>query len=92
MLVRWTKPAVDHLTHIGDYTEEHFGATQARRAAKAIYDTADTLNHMPGAERIGRKPRTREIMVSGCPFVVIYRVAKEALPIIRVLHGAQQWP
>ena len=29
MIVPWTKPATDDLNHIGDYTEEHFGATKA---------------------------------------------------------------
>lgn len=91
MLVRWTKPAVDDLAHICDYTEERFGPAQARRAAGAIYDAADSLNHMPHRGRIGRKPGTREIMVSGHPFVVIYRAGKEAVQIIRILHGAQQW-
>ena len=37
MLVRWTKPAADDLSHICDYTEERFGAAQARRVALAIY-------------------------------------------------------
>ena len=37
MLVRWTKPAADDLSHICDYTEERFGAAQALRAALAIY-------------------------------------------------------
>jgi plasmid stabilization system protein ParE len=43
MLVRWTEPAADDLTHICDYTEEHFGAKQARRTAVAVYDSADSL-------------------------------------------------
>jgi plasmid stabilization system protein ParE len=38
MLVRWTTSAADDLTHICDYTEEHFGPPQARRTALAIYD------------------------------------------------------
>jgi len=32
------------------------------------------------------------MMISGFPFLIIYRVAKEAVEIVRVLHGAQQWP
>jgi len=92
MLVRWTKPAADDLSHICDYTEERFGAAQARRVALAIYDSADSLKEMPHRGRKGRKPNTREMMVSGFPFVIIYRVGKEAVEIVRVLHGARQWP
>jgi plasmid stabilization system protein ParE len=36
MLVRWTRPAADDLSHICDYTAERFGAAQARRVADAI--------------------------------------------------------
>lgn len=92
MIVRWTKPAADDLAHICDYTENRFGAAQARRAALAIYETADNLKAMPNRGRPGGKPNTREITVVGLPFVIIYRVGKEAAEIVRILHGSQQWP
>ena len=92
MFVRWTKPAANDLTQIGDYTQEHFGAAQAHRAALAIYKAADSLKNMPYRGRAGRKPGTRELALPDFPFVVIYRVGNEAVEIVRVLHGAQQWP
>jgi len=36
MVVRWTKPAVDDLTNICDYTSRRFSPTQARRVATKI--------------------------------------------------------
>jgi toxin ParE1/3/4 len=92
MIVRWTRPAADDLGHICDYTEVRFGAAQARRAAFAIYEAADSLKSMPNRGRIGRKPGTREITVVGLPFLLIYRVGEESVEIVRILHGAQQWP
>ncbi len=92
MLVRWSRPSAEDLAHICDYTQERFGEAQARRAASAIYDAAGSLRSMPLRGRAGRKPGTRELRLSGLPFVVIYRVGKEAVHILRVLHGAQQWP
>jgi plasmid stabilization system protein ParE len=65
MLVRWTKPAADDLWQICDYTQERFGAGQARRVALAIYESADSLKEMPYRGRKGRKPNTREMMISG---------------------------
>jgi toxin ParE1/3/4 len=41
--------------------------------------------------RIGRVPLTRELIVGGTPWIVVYRV-RSAVEIIRVLHGAQAWP
>ena len=92
MLVRWTKPAAVDLTHIPDYTQEHFGPAQARRAALAIYAAADSLITLPSRGRLGRKPNTRELPISGLPFVIIYRVRGDAIEIARILHGAQKWP
>jgi toxin ParE1/3/4 len=91
MLVRWTQPAADDLLHICDYTADHFGAAQARRVADAIYETATSLQEMPKRGRKGRKPGTREMLISGLPFVIIYRVGQEAVEISRILHTSQQW-
>ena len=88
MLVRWTQPAADDLLHICDYTAERFGAAQARRVADAIYETAASLHR----GRKGRKPDTREMLISGFPFAIIYRVGQEAVEIARILHTSQQWP
>ncbi len=93
MLVRWTQPAADDLLHICDYTAERFGTAQARRVADAIYESAASLHEMPNRGRPGRKPNTREMIISGgLPFVIIYRVGQEAVEIARILHTSQQWP
>lgn len=91
--VRWTKPAVDDLTDLCDYTEERFGPTQARRVALILYDAADSLREMPLRGRTGRKAGTRELPMPGLPFLIIYRVRSEAaVEVLRILHAAQQWP
>jgi plasmid stabilization system protein ParE len=92
MLVRWTKPAADDLTHISDYTQERFGPAQARRAALAIYEAADSLRRLPERGRPGRKPGTRELVIAGLPFLVVYRLRGQGVEIMRLLHGAQRWP
>jgi len=92
MLVRWTKPAADDLTHICNYTEEHLGPEQGRRTAVAMYDSAESLKVLPNRGRKGHKANTREMSVSGLPFVMIYRVGEDVVEIVRILHGAQKWP
>ena len=92
MLVRWTKPAVDDFTQICDYTEEHFGLAQARRAALSIYKSVESLRRFPHKGRPGRKPNTRELNIQKLPFVVIYRIRDSVLEITRILHGGQKWP
>lgn len=82
----------DDLSQICDYTEKRFGLQQARRTAMAIYDAAGSLKEMPLRGREGRKPATRELIVAGLPFLIIYRERNEVVEILRVLHGSQQWP
>lgn len=92
MTIRWTHPAVADLTHICDYTEAHFGADAASRTSAAVFVAVDSLRNMPKQGRLGRKPGTRELVLSNLPFLVVYRVVGDAVEVVRILHGAQQWP
>ena len=74
------------------YLRLRFAASQARRVSDAIFETATSLQDMPNRGRKGRKLDTREMLISGFPFVIIYRVGQEAVEIARILHTSQQWP
>ncbi|EJL58097.1 addiction module toxin, RelE/StbE family [Rhizobium sp. CF122] len=51
----------------------------------------ERLRDFPGSGRTGRMSETREVVVSGMPYIVAYLVSDD-VELIRVLHGAQQWP
>jgi toxin ParE1/3/4 len=65
-------------------------------AAYAVYDAiqrqVERLAQHPRIGRPGRIKGTRELVVSGTPYILAYRVAGRDVTILRVLHGAQQWP
>ena len=65
-------------------------------AALAMWDEIESqverLKDFPNSGRPGRLKGTRELVVPRTPFIVVYRVAKTHVELIRVLHGAQQWP
>ena len=92
MRVRWTEPAARDLTTICDYIEEHNGKVMARRVALSVYERVGGLENFPETGRGGRRAGTRELVVTGLPYVVIYRVRHDAIEILRILHGAQRWP
>jgi len=46
----------------------------------------------PEMGRAGRKLGTRELVISHTPFIMIYRIKGKRIDLLRVLHGAQQWP
>jgi len=35
---------------------------------------------------------TRELVITGGPFIVAYRIRREQIQIRAVLHGARKWP
>jgi len=92
MRLRWTEPAAHDLTNICDYTQQHNGPEAARKLALRVYEAVGPLQKFPHLGRLGRKPDTRELVVSGIPFLVIYRVREGVIEIARILHGAQKWP
>ncbi|MGS1096375.1 type II toxin-antitoxin system RelE/ParE family toxin (plasmid) [Aquamicrobium terrae] len=49
------------------------------------------LRDFPESGRQGRVAGTRELVVTGTPYVAAYQVTGETVRILRVLHGAQQW-
>jgi len=35
---------------------------------------------------------TRELVLAPLPFVAVYEVLENEVQVLRILHGAQQWP
>ena len=70
--------------------------TDSPRAAIAVDEkiAASTrrLLAFPESGRPGRVSGTRELVVSGTPYIAAYAVTQNTVRILRVLHGAQQWP
>ncbi len=50
------------------------------------------LEAHPELGRVGRVKGTRELVISRTPYIVAYCVDSEQVTVVRVLHGAQQWP
>jgi toxin ParE1/3/4 len=92
MRIRWTQPAARDLTNICDYIQEQATPAIARRVALVIYRSVSSLDKFPPRGREGRKADTRELVVTNLPYIIIYRVRESIVEIIRILHGAQDWP
>ena len=82
MQLKWTDLALADLDHI----ETYIAADKSPLVAIDV-----VLPEHPKAGRIGRVENTRELVIDGTPFLVIYRITR-AVELLRVLHGAQQWP
>lgn len=91
MRLRWTDGAVENLRSSHEYLEAE--------NPKAAWDTVDRiisaverLEQFPQMGRLGRVEGSRELVVTGTPFVVAYRVKGESVQILAVLHAARKWP
>jgi toxin ParE1/3/4 len=65
-------------------------------AALGVYEEIDRillgLAENPKMGRAGRLPGTRELVISGTPYIAVYQVQGQFIQIQRLLHGAQNWP
>jgi addiction module RelE/StbE family toxin len=87
----WSRRAVQHLEEIRSYiAQDHPQA--ARGVAAKILEGVDLLAGHPHIGRAGRVVGTRELVVSGTPYVIPYRVKADRLELIAVFHGKQRWP
>jgi toxin ParE1/3/4 len=89
--LRWTRLAASHLESAFEYLAQD-NADAAGAAVDRILSAVEVLGRHPQMGRSGRVPRTRELVITGTPFVVAYRVRKDRIEILAVLHGARQWP
>jgi len=92
MTVDWSPEAIDDLAALRAYISEDDPAAAQRLALRTIDAVESLLSDNPEMGRPGRVPGTRELVVSGTPFVVPYRVRGGTLQILRIYHAARRWP
>ncbi len=91
MKIKWSPESEDDLADVYDYIAADNPAA-ARRVERRIFDAADGLSAHPNKGRAGRLEQTRELPVAGLPYLIIYQIRPDALYIVRLIHGARQWP
>lgn len=95
MQLKWTDLAAEDLDQIeASIAEENSPVVAIDVVLKVINTSELVLSSHPSAGRSGRVKDTRELVIDGIPFIVIYRFMERLreVQILRVLHDAQQWP
>jgi toxin ParE1/3/4 len=71
----------------------------AQQVGRRILTALERLAQYPYLGRVGRLSGTRELVIDGLPYLVVYDVAddlsgaaRKQVSILRVLHGAMLWP
>lgn len=85
----WTRSAIRDLTHARDYIARENPAA-AREIASRIVDASERVIQFPEVGRIGRVKGTREVVVPGTQYLIVYRLKNNAVHFLRVRHGRQE--
>ena len=91
MQVRYTRLAISDLSQAYGYIEAD-SPQNARAIGKRIEKSIDTLALYPLLGKQGRVEGTREFLVTGTPFIIIYRAKKDVLQILSILHTSRKYP
>jgi toxin ParE1/3/4 len=91
MRIVWSQTAISNLVKIRTYIEQDKPAA-ARRLAERILDSVELLAEHPHLGRAGREPETRELVVAGTPYIIVYRIYRGRLAILAILQAAQDRP
>ncbi|WP_404788707.1 type II toxin-antitoxin system RelE/ParE family toxin [Altericista sp. CCNU0014] len=91
MAIVWTISARRDVNAIWDFIEAR-NPDAAELVSSEILRAVEGLLQFPKRGKPGRVKETRELVISGLPYVVVYILVDENVVILRVLHGAQDWP
>jgi toxin ParE1/3/4 len=86
MKLRFRQSALADVAALHDYIAKH-NPRAAKRTVHRIRISIDRLKQFP---RVGRQGAhgTRELVVSGLPYIVVYEVTAESVDIIAVFHAS----
>jgi len=91
MKLRWTRVALQDLRHLYEYIAED-NPSAANRMVTRIQDATQRLKNHPQMGRPGRVQGTRELVIAGSPYIVVYILADSEIQIVAIIHSAMRWP
>lgn len=91
MMLEWTCPAINDLKSASDYIAKD-NPRAAKHMAERVREAVEYLADHPNMGRPGRVAQTRELVISGTPFIAVYWVTGGIVQILRILHHARRWP
>lgn len=92
MKIVWTRRANRHLRSAYEYWAHEQSVDAAEKMLDRIFAAVELLANHTEIGREGRAPGTRELVLRPTPFLVAYRVHRQGIEIVALLHGARKWP
>jgi plasmid stabilization system protein ParE len=92
MRIRWTDSAVRDFTHICDYIESIIAAPLHHVLPFLFTSRLICWRSSRSTEEQVENPTHASLCLPGYRIFAIYRIREDAVEIVRLLHGAQEWP
>jgi addiction module RelE/StbE family toxin len=89
--ITWTRLALADLEHARIYIAEQ-NPYASVAFIERIEQALEALTLYPQMGRMGRCKGTRELVITGTPFIIPYRMKKNTIEILAVIHHAHAWP
>ena len=84
----WSPLALRRLQEIHAYVAQD-KPKAAERLAIRIVAVVEALGNYPYIGRVGAEAGTRELVIGGTPYIVLYRVERKRVVISTIWHGKQ---
>lgn len=91
MKLRWTRLALRDMRHLHEYIAEDNPAAASQMVSR-IQETSQNLRKHPQMGKEGRCPGTRELVIAGTPYIMVYVIKGNEIQIVAVIHVSMRWP
>jgi len=92
MKLVWSPEALHDLAAVHAYVSQHDPAAAVATPNRLVSLLEEGLPIHPRLGRPGRLKGTRDLVVSGTPYIVPYRATPRTIEVLRVYHAARRWP
>lgn len=91
MIIEWLPIAEHNFGAIVDFIAEYNPLAAIEQGDEIETQISGLLVHRQRGRK-GRVKGTRELVIVRTPYIAAYRIKSTKIQILRILHGAQQWP
>lgn len=88
MRIRWQLSAISDLANIRDYIADSSPGAAGLIVERLFY-AVERLEAFPNSGRRGQAQNTREVIVPGLPYVIVYTHDDASVDVVAVFHAAQ---
>jgi len=91
VIIKWLPEAERDFIAIIDFIADDNPQAALEQGDEIEAQIGGLLDHRHRG-RVGRVKGTRELVIVRTPYIAVYRIKPGMIQVLRILHGARQWP